>query len=180
MELARVELSGRALQTVAEDAASPMGRNGLAGVAVSGRSIDGADQTVVQVLLDDDRADFDRTLLDCPIVAELATSDGTVVAREPFDHERFRRRLEAELAAGESIARGILVRTHGELPPPWIRLAFLPVALAGTAGTVLTVRRTTITELLAALDAAYARGEITDDERRTITIALEQRHPDAT
>lgn len=179
MELARIELSGRPVQTMAEDPSSPIGRHGLLGIDVRGRSIDGVEQTVVQILLDDDRPDFDRALLEAPLVAELRRPDGQVLAQEPFDHDRFRQRLLAEREAGESVARGVLVLTDGALPPPWVRLAFLPVHLAATAGAVLTLRRTTVLDLLAALDDAYARGEITDQERLAITISIEQRHPDA-
>src|SRR5690349_20469098 len=114
---------------MAEDARSPMGRHGLLGVDVRGRSIDGQDQTVVQILLDDDRPGFDPTLLDAPMVAELTDPDGRTVATEPFDHDRFRQRLRAERDAGESVLRGVLVLTDGELPPPYVRLAFLPVAI---------------------------------------------------
>lgn len=179
MELTRIELSGRPVQTMAEDASSPMGRQGLLGVDVRGRTIDGADQTVVQILLDDDWPDFDRTLLDSPLVAELRTADGRVLAQEPFDHDAFRQRLLAEREAGESVARGVLVLTDGALPPPWVRLAFLPVTIESTAGATLTLRRTTVLKLLAALDDAYGRGEITDQERLAITMTIEQRHPDA-
>ena len=179
MELTRIELPGRAVQTMAEDASSPMGRHGLLGVDVRGRSLDGTDQTVVQILLDDDRPDFDRTLLDSPLVAELRAADGAILAQEPFDHDAFRQRLLAEREAGESVARGVLVLTDGALPPPWVRLAFLPVAIQATAGAVLSLRRTTVLELLGALDEAYARGEITDQERLAITVTIEQRHPDA-
>jgi putative membrane protein len=166
VELARVELSGRPVQTMAEDDRSPMGRHGLLGLDVRGRAIDGVDQTVVQVLLDDDRSGFDPTLLDSPVVAEVRDGDGRVLAQEPFDHDRFRRRLLAERDAGESVARGVLVLTDGELPPPWVRLAFLPIAIEATAGAVLTIRRTTVAELLGALDDAYARGEITEPQYR--------------
>ena len=179
MELASVDLSGTPTQVMAEDAGSPMGRHGVAGIDVRGRVIDGNDQTIVQVLLDDDRPGFDATLLDAPLVAELTGADGTSIAQEPFDHDRFRQRLRAERDAGESVARGVLVLTDGELPPPWVRLAFLPVAIDATAGSTLTVRRTTVTDLLAALDEAYARGEVTDQERLAITITIEQRHPDS-
>lgn len=180
MILDGIDLTGRPVQTMAEDAGSPMGRHGVLGVQVSGRSIDGQDHTVVQILLDDDRPDFDRTLLDAPLVAELSGPDGRTLAREPFDHDEFRRRLRSEREAGESILRGVLVLTDGELPPPYVRLAFLPVPLGDTAGITLVVRRTTVTELLHALDDAYERGEVTDRERQAVTMTIEQRHPRAT
>src|SRR4029077_16704873 len=103
--LAHIALSGRPVQTMAEDDRSPMGRRGVLGIDVAGRTLDGVDQTVVQILLDDDRPDFDRTLLDTPLVAELATAARAVIAREPFDHDRFRQTLLAEREAGESVTR---------------------------------------------------------------------------
>ena len=180
MDLARIELSGAPAQVLAEDDRSPMGRFGVLGVDVSPRHLDGRDQTVVQILLDDDRPDFDGTLLDAPLVAELEDAHGAIVAREPFDHDAFRRRLRAERASGESVTRGVLVLTDGELPPPWVRLAFLPVPIGATAGLVLRVARTTVTELIAGVDQAYARGEVTDQERQAVIVTISQRHPDAT
>jgi hypothetical protein len=156
-----------------------MGRFGLLGVDVRARRLDEQDHTVVQILLDDDRPDFDRSLLDAPVVAELSGPDGTIVAREPFDHDAFRRRLQDERTAGESVTRGILVLTDGELPPPWVRLAFLPVPLPATAGLVLRIARTTVTELVDGVDQAYARGEVTDQERQAVIVTITQRHPDA-
>ena len=179
MDLARLELTGRPAQALAEDERSPLGRHGVLGVDVTGREVDGRQHTVVQILLDDDRPGFDATLLDGPLVAELRGPDGTVLAQEPFDHDRFRRQLQAERRAGESLTRGILVLTDGELPPPWVRLAFLPVDIAATGGSVLTVRRTTVGELLEGVDRAYAQGEITDQERQALVVTIDQRHPDA-
>lgn len=178
-ELATMELSGRPVQMMAEDAGSPMGRYGVIGIDVAPQVLDGAEQTVVQILLDDDRPDFDRSLLDEPMVAELSRADGEVLAREPFDHDRFRQRLLAEREAGESLTRGVLVLNEGELPAPWIRLAFLPIALATTEGTTLSVRRTTVAALIEGVDGAYARGELTDQERQAIIVSIDQRHPDS-
>ena len=39
------------------------------------------------------------------------------------------------------------------------------------------MRRTTVAELVAGIEAAFARGEVTDDERRAVLVAIEQRHP---
>jgi hypothetical protein len=39
------------------------------------------------------------------------------------------------------------------------------------------VRRTTVTELIQGVDDAYARGELTDQERQAIIVAIDQRHP---
>ena len=182
MELLSVPLAGGPAQVMTQDLGALTGPHGVLGVDVASRTIDGHHWTVVQLLLDDDHPLFDRTLLDAPVVAEVRThghADGGPVALaiEPFDHDAFRRQLEAEHAAGESTTRGVLVRTGGELPPPFVRLAFLPIELAETAGADLLVRRTTVAELVAGVEAAYARGEITDDDRRALLITIEQRHP---
>lgn len=188
-ELCRMELSGRPGQVTFEGAAEHAG--GLLGVDVAAREIDGARFTVVQVLLDDDVVGFDPTLLDGPLVAELHRSGGSgpeggagpvggeTLAREPFDHDRFRQRLLRERREGESILRGVLVLTEGELPPPWIRLAFLPVELSDAAGTVLVVRRTSVLELVDGADHALASGAIGEDEHRSMLITIEQRYPDS-
>ncbi|WP_421118337.1 hypothetical protein ACE2AJ_13115 [Aquihabitans daechungensis] len=42
------------------------------------------------------------------------------------------------------------------------------------------MRRTTVAELVAGVEAAYAKGEITDDDRRALLITIEQRHPTPT
>lgn len=183
MELISTPLAGGPTQVMAQDLPAVTGPHGVLGVDVASRTIDGHQWTVVQLLLDDDHPLFDRTLLDAPVVAEVRTHGhegcGTPVtlALEPFDHDAFRRRLAAEHEAGESTTRGVLVRTGGQLPPPYVRLAFLPVGLAETAGADLLVRRTTVAELVAGVEAAYATGEVTDDDRRALLVAIEQRHP---
>jgi hypothetical protein len=158
------------------------GPHGVLGVDVAARTIDGHHWTVVQLLLDDDHPLFDRALLDAPVVAEVHThghegSGPVVLALEPFDHDAFRQKLQAERDAGSSTTRGVLVRTGGELPPRYVRLAFLPLELAATAGTDLVIRRTTVAELAAGVESAHARGEVTDDDRRTLLASIEQRHP---
>jgi hypothetical protein len=155
----------------------------VVGVDVSARTIDGRHWTVVQLLLDDDDPLFDRELIDAPLVAEVRThghgrqSHPVIVAVEPFDHDEFRNQLQRERDRGEATTRGVLVLTGGRLPPRYIRLAFLPVELAETAGCELAVRRTTVAELVAGAERAFAAGEITDDQRRDLLIAIEQRHP---
>ena len=181
-ELITASLHGGPTQAMATEAvgSSPPG---VLGIDVASRTIDGHSWTVVQLLLDDDHPLFDPTLLDAPIVAEVRThghgegSAPAVLALEPFDHDAFRRTLLAERQAGESTTRGVLVLTSGQLPPPYVRLAFLPVELASTAETELTVRRTSVATLVAGAEAAYARGEVTDDERRALLVGIEQRHP---
>ena len=183
MDLLAVPLAGGPTQFLVPDEAAIDGPFGIVGVDVASRTIDGHHWTVVQLLLDDDHPLFDPTLLAAPIVAEVRThghgggSGPAVIALEPFDHDAFRQQLQAEQAAGESTTRGVLVRTGGQLPPPYVRLAFLPIELAATAGTDLLVRRTTVAELVAGAEDAYARGEITDDERRGLLVSIEQRHP---
>jgi hypothetical protein len=70
------------------------------------------------------------------------------------------------------------VLSEGELPPPYLRLAFLPVPLAGTAGHTLSVVRSARTELIDGIEAAFAEGSLTDRQRRHLIVAIEQRHPE--
>lgn len=177
MELISVSLTGGPAQVLTSEQPAITGPHGIIGVDVATRAIDGRPWTVVQLLLDDDHPLFDRSLLDAPVVAEVRSEAGAIVALEAFDHDAFRRQLQAERDAGEHTTRGVLVLTGGQLPPPYVRLAFLPLELAATAGTQLVVRRTTVAELVAGVEAAYAAGEATDDERRALLIAIEQRHP---
>lgn len=178
MELISTPLDGGPTQVLVQDPSSD-GPHGVVGIDVAARTIDGTHWTVVQLLLDDDHPLFDRTLLEAPVVAELRGRhpDPAVLALEPFDHDAFRRQLQHERTTGETTTRGVLVLTSGQLPPAYVRLAFLPLELAQTAGTELVVRRTTVAELVAGAEAAHARGEITDDERRSLLIGIEQRHP---
>jgi hypothetical protein len=183
--LMTVELHGGPTQAMASDELAISGPPGVLGVDVAARTIDGQHWTVVQLLLDDDHPLFDRALLDAPTVAEVcaqgpghgAEAGSLTLAREPFDHHEFRRQLLAEREAGEQTTRGVLVLTGGQLPPPYLRLAFLPVELAATAAATLTVRRTTVAELVHGVEAAHARGDIGDDDRRALLIGIEQHHP---
>lgn len=179
MELIAADLDGGPTQVLTADRPAVEGTHGIVGIDVAARTIDGHHWTVVQLLLDDDHPLFDVALLDQPIVAEVRGrhGEGTVLALEPFDHDAFRRQLEAEQAAGEHQTRGVLVRTGGQLPPPYVRLAFLPIELAETAGARLAVRRTSVAELVAGVEAAHGRQEVSDDERRTLLLGIEQRHP---
>jgi hypothetical protein len=156
---------------------SPAWERGVLGVDVTGLAVEGVDHTVVQVLFDDDAPAFDRELLDAPLVAELRQPSGDVVVRDLFDHDRFRRDLRADQEAGRDELRGVLVLTGGQLPPPYVRLAFLPVAVEATAGTTLAVVRTDVPELFVAVDDALAREEIDEDEHRALLTTIEQRHP---
>ena len=182
MELISLPLTGGPTQVMVADQGAITGPHGVLGVDVASRTIDGHAWTVVQLLLDDDHPLFDRSLLDAPVVAEVRThghegaGEPVVLALEPFDHDAFRRRLQAEQEAGESATRGVLVRTGGQLPPPYVRLAFLPIGIAATAGADLVVRRTAVAELVAGVEAAHANGEITDHDRRALLTSIEQRH----
>lgn len=172
-----VELDGGPRRLIVEEPSAEVPA-GVVGVDVAPRDIDGSAHTVVQVLLDDDVEGFDTTLLDAPLVAEVRGADGAVLARDLFDHDAFRRRLRVERDRGRSVARGVMLLEHGALPPPWVRLAFLPVALADTAGSTLHVADSTVERLRAGIESAHAAGELTDDERITALRTLEHRHPD--
>ena len=70
----------------------------------------------------------------------------------------------------------MLVLTRGELPPPWIRLAFLPVALSATAGGWLVLSRTTAEIAAGRVEAATAASEMTDGEHATAAPTIERLH----
>ncbi len=150
---------------------------GVLGLALSPKMIDGGEHTVVQLMLDDDRPGFDRTLIDCPLMAEIQTPAGDIVTRELFDHDGFRQRLHAERAAGGDEMRGVLLLTDGQLPPAYLRLAFLTIPVADTDGCVLAVVRSERDDLVVAIDAGRAAGSLADSEFRSLTTMIEQRHP---
>ncbi len=177
MQLASLSLTGGPTRIMVSDEPALTGPHGVVGVDVAARTIDGRAWTVVQLLLDDGHPLFDRSLLNAPVVAEVVDVDGVVVAVEPFDHDRFRRRLHQERLDETSTTRGVLVLTDGQLPPPYVRLAFVAMDQETTAGGRLVIRRTTTAELVAGAEAAYAAGEITDDECRALLTTIEQRHP---
>ncbi len=176
MELLRIDLTGEQLQLHSPPGSIPF-QHGLMGVAVSPKRVEGRDHTVVQLLLDDDLDDFDDDLLDGPLVAELRTPAGDLVTRELFDHDRFRRRLHAERTNGGHELHGVLVLTGGELPPHYIRLAFLRHGLDETGGCVLCIVRADRDELLWGIETGHATGAITDGERRSLITSIDQRHP---
>ncbi len=175
MELLRLELTGRTGQ-VRTPTGSPPNEAGLLGVDVRTLDLEGQTHLVVQALFDDDIPGFDRSLLDGPLVADLVGGDGGLVVRELFDHDRFRQALHADREAGADELRGVLVLADGELPPHYVRLAFLPVPIQETEGTVLVVRQAGVDELVAGVEVAHARGEVTDDERQALLVTIEQRH----
>ena len=176
MHLISIALDGRPVQTQTApgDAAH---ETGVLGVAVHPKVIDGDDHSVVQVMLDDDRPGFDRSLLDCPMVAEVRTPAGDVITRELFDHDAFRRDLDDERRAGGDDLRGVLLRTGGELPPAYLRLGFLDMALSDAEGCSLVVSRFGRDELIEAVDAGKADGSLAAGEHRSLTIMIDQRHP---
>jgi hypothetical protein len=156
---------------------SPAAERGLMGVDVRGLDIEGEPHTVVQVLFDDDTPGFDRSLLDAPLLAELRNPTGDVAIRDLFDHDVFRHALLAEQRSGGNELRGMLVLPGGQLPPPYVRLAFLQVPIERTAGSTLAVIRTEVEALTAAVDDALRDGHIDRIEHRSMMIAIEQRHP---
>ncbi|MBK9561510.1 MAG: hypothetical protein IPO44_18755 [Candidatus Microthrix sp.] len=85
------------------------------------------------MMFDDDRSGFDPSLIDPPSSPRCGRRRATW-SLELFDHDAFRRRLYAERQAEGDELHGVLVLSDGELPPRYLRLAFLPVPLAGTAG----------------------------------------------
>ncbi len=170
-------LTGGPTRIMVKDEPALVGPHGVVGLDVAERTIDGQVWTVAQLLLDDDHPLFARSLLDAPVVAEVVDSDGVVIAVEPFDHDRFRGRLHQERLDATSTTRGVLVLTGGELPPHYVRLAFVPADQTGMAGGRLVVRRTTVAELMAGVESAFAAGEITDKDRRALLSSIEQRHP---
>lgn len=172
----RIELEGVQLQRHCSPG-SPAADHGILGASVSPKQVDGAAHMVVQLLLDDDLDDFDDDLLDGPLVAELRTPAGDLVTRELFDHDSFRRRLHAERQSGERNLHGVLVLTNGELPPHYIRLAFLRQPVDQTAGCILVIVRAERDSLLAGIEAGHANGAITDSERRSLLTSIDQRHP---
>lgn len=176
MDLLRLELIGGPgrVQTAPGSAAA---ERGVVGVDVSALSVEGDPHTVVQLLLDDDTPGFDRSLLDAPMLAELHNASGDVAIRELFDHHQFRERLLAEQQAGGNELRGVLVLPGGELPPPYVRLAFLPVPIDKTAGATLAIVRTDAEALVRAVDDALAQRKIDRIEHRSMKTAVEQRHP---
>jgi hypothetical protein len=171
----RLALTGEPVRWLAPDAGAA--HSPLVGVDVTPLVLDGHAHTVVQVLLDDDRPGFDPSLLDGPIVAEVFDPAGSLLVREPLDHDRFRRRLQSERHAGESVARGILVLPGGQLPPPWVRLAFLPFEIGSTGGCSLALRRTSVEELVEGVEQAFSAGRIAEGERRSLLSSIEHLHP---
>lgn len=175
MELIQIALGGQPsqMQTAPGD---PSFEAGLLGVALSPKDIDGTAHTVVQAMFDDDRPGFDRSLLDCPLMAEVRTPAGDVVTRELFDHDEFRRALHAERADGGNELRGVLLLTGGELPPAYLRLAFLDIPVEETAGCSLVLVRSDRDDLVEAIDAGRADGSLRDEEHRSLTTMIDQRH----
>jgi hypothetical protein len=176
--LARIDLTGAPLRVMAGEPGATLVPE-LIGVDVTRRAVDGVEHTVVQVLLDDDRPDFAPAFYDAPIVADVVHPDGSVVARELLDHDRFRRQLAAEREEGRSERRGVLLLDDGQVPEPWVRLAFLPVTLATTAGTTLQLQRTTVDELIEGIERAAADGAMSSAERTGALTAVEHLHPQA-
>ncbi|MGB6057657.1 MAG: hypothetical protein WBF71_05285 [Microthrixaceae bacterium] len=181
MALLRINLTGAPLRLHADVSGGVVEELGILGVDVSPREIAGENYSVVQLILDDQRPDDEGSLLDSPLVADVVRAgddpDSAPLARALFDHDDFREKLRREHEAGESVTRGILILNEGELPPPWIRMAFLPIPLKVTAGMSLVVHRSTVDELVSGIETSFAQGLATEDERRSMLVSIEQHHP---
>jgi hypothetical protein len=176
VQLASIELTGAPVRVMGGNGSAGLAA-GVLGVDVRSTSVDGAERVVVQVLLDDDHPDFDRGLYDAPMVVDVLGADATMLASELADHDRFRRALRDEREQGRSERRGVLLLTDGELPAPWVRLAFLALSLASTRGATLVLRRASTEELVDGVERAYADGAITDAERSAARSTIEHLHP---
>jgi hypothetical protein len=176
VQLASIQLTGDPVRVMAGEPATVLA-DGVLGVDVRGTSVEGTPHVVVQVLLDDDRPDFDPDLYDAPVVVDVLGSDAVMLASELADHDAFRRALRDERDEGRPERRGVLLLTDGELPERWVRLAFLPLPLDSTDGATLVLRRAATDELVAGVERAYADGAIGDAERTAALTTIEHLHP---
>lgn len=176
VRLATIELTGAPVRVMTGDSPGVLA-DGILGVDVRGTSVEGAPHVVVQVLLDDDRPDFDPALYDAPVVVDVLGGDAGMLASELADHDRFRRALRDERDQGRPQRRGVLLLTDGELPERWVRLAFLALPIAATSGATLVLRRAAPEELVDGVERAYADGAIGDDERAAALTTIEHLHP---
>lgn len=189
MALLRFQLSGAAHRFHSDVTSGVVDKIGVLGVDISARTVGDTNYTVVQILLDDERPDGDLSLLSCPLVAEITRPPGPaqsesdelkesdVVASALFDHDQFRRKLKSEVDAKESVTKGVLLMDQGQLPEPWVRLAFVEIPLRITAGLELRIYRSTVEELLSGVESAYGVGRISDSERSALITSIEQHHP---
>ena len=176
MELLRVELSGVAAQAETATGSDPYER-GVLGISVDSKRIEGTDHTVMQVMFDDDRPGFDARTLECPLVAEIRSPAGDLITRELFDHDAFRQRLRVDRDTGDNDLRGVLLLTDGELPPAYLRFAFLDTPLARIGGCTLVVARSERVDLVASIEQGYGDGSLTDEEYQGLMTGIDQRHP---
>lgn len=210
MALLRLGLSGSSHRFHSDATSGVVEQTGILGVDIAHKTVGSTYYTVVQLLLDDMRADGDRSLLSSPLVAEITRTpesspvdevladpalagsslatvaarvaggdegEQVVVATALFDHDEFRRRLRAEQDAGEKETHGVLTLNDGELPEPYIRLAFLEFPIRLTAGMELRIYRTTVDELNAKVEDAFGQGRINETERRSMLTSIGQHHP---
>ncbi len=179
--LLRVHLTGSQLRLHSDVNSGVVEETGILGVDISPRQIGGVDYSVVQLILDDEHGGDGPGLLDSPLVADVmapgAGGEDPPLARALFDHAEFREKLRSEHEAGESETRGILIINEGELPPPWIRMAFVELPLRITAGMDLVVHRSTVEELVAGIEKSFAEGLATETQRRDMLISIGQHHP---
>lgn len=99
-----------------------------------------------------------------------------VVATALFDHYEFRRKLHEEREAGVDETHGILVLDGGDLPDRYVRFAFVPFSVRLTAGMDLRVYRTTVEDLTAKVEDAFAQGRINEADRRNMLVSIEQHY----
>lgn len=108
--------------------------------------------------------------------AEPAEAEQKVVASALFDHYEFRKRLYDEREAGIDETHGILVLNDGMLPDRYVRFAFVPFSVRLTAGMDLRVYRTTVDELNAKVEEAFAEGRVNEADRRNMLVSIEQHY----
>ena len=82
----------------------------------------------------------------------------------------------ADLALSRA-SRGVLLLTAGELPPAYLRFAFLDTPLARIGGCTLVVARSERVDLVASIEQGYGDGSLTDEEYQGLMTGIDQRHP---
>ena len=70
-----------------------------------------------------------------------------------------------------------LLLTAGELPPAYLRFAFLDTPLARIGGCTLVVARSERVDLVASIEQGYGDGSLTDEEYQGLMTGIDQRHP---
>ena len=86
-------------------------------------------------------------------------------------------RRDANRDTGDNDLRGVLLLTAGELPPAYLRFAFLDTPLARIGGCTLVVARSERVDLVASIEQGYGDGSLTDEEYQGLMTGIDQRHP---